>query len=153
MADPYLLYLYNYNAWANRAVLDWFDATPGLAEASAPGTFGTAAATMNHLLSAEAWYLNRLASGPSMPDPPPMGAAEMRAFVTTLELRAHQLLEELPEAGRLLQRSYGKVTAATVFGQLIVHGIEHRTQICSIIGTLVTEPPDLSSWRFGGFVD
>lgn len=152
MADPYVEYLFEYDAWANRVVLEFLAANPSLAEATAPGVFGTALATMNHLLSAEGSYLNRLAGGPSYTDPPPMSLQELTRFARELAERGRQQLATLPEPDALLQRRYGLFHAKAVFGQLVQHGIEHRAQICTIAGGMGLEAPDLSSWRFAGTV-
>ncbi len=153
MAGDYIRYLWAYDAWANTEVIACLEEHPELADLTGAGAFGTPEETMSHLLIAEASYLNRLANGPlGRPDPPPMRVAEMRAFAAALELTARELLASFPPADHVFQRSYGKVLAETVFGQLVQHGIEHRAQVCGIIGAAGREPPDLSSWRFGGAV-
>lgn len=152
MLDGYLQYLFEYDSWANRVVLEFMAANPALGDATAPGVFGTAGETMNHLLGAEGSYLNRLANGPSYTNPPPMTVEEMLAFAAELERIGRERLESLPDPNESLQRSLGRFAAKTVFGQLIQHGIELRTQVGTIAGAAGTEPPDLTSWRFGGKV-
>ncbi len=152
MADAYLEYLFDYDSWANRVVLEFMAANPALGEATAPGVFGTAAETMNHLLGAEGSYLNRLAKGSSYVEPPPMTVEEMLTFAGELERIGRERMKALPSPGEPLQRTHGAFEAKAVFGQLIQHGIEHRTHVCTIAGAAGIEPPDLTSWRFGGRV-
>ena len=152
MADAYLVYLFEYNAWANRVVLDFLAANPELSDATAPGVFGTAGETMNHLLVSEGSYLNRLAGGPSYASPPAMSIEEMVAFAGELERIGRERMNALPPADATVRRSHGSFHAKTVFGQLIQHGNEHRAQVCTIAGAMGFEVPDLTSWRFGGTI-
>ncbi len=150
MAGDYLRYLLEYDAWANEELLAFLVVHPELEYAAAPGVFGTGLATMNHLLTAEASYLNRLSGGPPFVDPPEMPLRELTAFSRDVARRAAEVVLALPPPGQPLQRTYGRFASETVFGQLIQHGTEHRTQVCTIIGAAGLEAPDLSSWRFGG---
>jgi uncharacterized damage-inducible protein DinB len=152
MAGDYLRYLIEYDAWANAEVLAFLGRHPALCDATTAGVFGTALETMNHLVTAEASYVNRLAGGPPFADLPDMPLDELDAYSRQVSLRAAAVVLALPPPERLLQRTHGRFAAETVFGQLILHGIEHRTQVCTIIGAAGLEPPDLTSWRFGGKV-
>lgn len=152
MADAYLEYLFEYDCWANRVVLEFMEANPVLWDATAPGVFGTAGETMNHLLGAEGSYLNRLANGPSYADPPSTNLAGLLNVADELARIGRDRMKALPAADAPLQRRFGLFEAKAVFGQLIQHGIEHRTQVCTIAGAMGLEPPDLTSWRFGGRV-
>lgn len=152
MAGDYLRYLVDYDAWANAEVLAFLGEHPEVLDATAPGVFGTALETMNHLLLAEASYVNRLAGGASFVDPPDMPLGELFGFADEVARRAAEVVRALPPPDRPLQRRYGKFAAETVFGQFVQHGIEHRAQVCGIIGVAGLEAPDLSSWRFGGKV-
>jgi len=150
MSGDYLRYLVDYGAWANRELLAFLLEHPALQDASAPGVFGTALETMNHLVLAEASYVNRLAGGPSFVDPPDMPLGELVAAARQGARRAAEVIRALPPPDQPLQRRFGMFAAETVFGQLVQHGMEHRAQVCTIIGAAGVEPPDLSSWRFGG---
>jgi uncharacterized damage-inducible protein DinB len=152
MAADYRNYLVRYDAWANNELLQFLAEHPQLLAASAPGVFGTALETMNHLVVAQASYLNRLSDGQSFVDPPEMALGELVVFAERVARRASEVLRALPPPDQPLQRTYGRFAAETVFGQLIQHGMEHRTQVCTIIGAAGLEAPDLTSWRFGGKV-
>ena len=152
MSGDYVSYLVRYNSWATAEVLAFLAAHPALVDATAPGVFGSSLETMNHLVLAEASYLNRLSGGPPFVDPPDMPLHELTAYAREVASRAEAVVRALPPPEQPLQRSAGRFAAETVFGQLIQHGIEHRTQVCTIAGASGLEPPDLTSWWFGGRV-
>ncbi len=149
MTDSYLRFLVDYDAWANRRLLEFFDSSPELLAASAPGVFGTAGETLNHLLDAELYYVERLGGNPRSEESSGLDLPALKALAAKLAWDATELLRALPEAETLFQRSSGKVNAATVLGQMIVHGVEHRTHVGTILGSLGLEPPDLAAWQFG----
>lgn len=152
MAGSYLAYLLDYNAWANATLIEFLEARPELFAATAPGVYGTVGETLNHLLDAELSYVARLAGTPRPDRGSGLDLPALEELAAQLAAASTELLAALPDPDRLSQRSYGKVTAATVLAQLVSHGVEHRTQVCTILGALGIEPPDLSSWRFGGSV-
>jgi uncharacterized damage-inducible protein DinB len=41
------------------------------------------------------------------------------------------------------------VAAGVFITQALHHGSEHRAQICTILGALGHEPPDVSAWGYG----
>jgi uncharacterized damage-inducible protein DinB len=128
MSANYLSYLVKFDAWANGEVLAFLAEHPELVHATAAGVFGTSLETMNHVVLAEASYLNRLSGGPSLVNPPDMPLEELTAFAREVARRAEAVALALPPPEQPLQRSHGKFAAETVFGQLIQHGMNtgHR---------------------------
>jgi hypothetical protein len=59
------------------------------------------------------------------------------------------LMATVPEPGTMIQVSDGKRAAATILTQLVMHGVEHRAHIGTILGANGIEPPDLDSWSHG----
>jgi hypothetical protein len=49
----------------------------------------------------------------------------------------------------MLPTSSGQRAAATILTQLIMHGVEHRAHVGTILGSNGIEPPDLDSWAHG----
>ena len=43
----------------------------------------------------------------------------------------------------------GERAAATILTQLVMHGVEHRGHIGTILGANGIEPPDLDAWSHG----
>jgi hypothetical protein len=60
-----------------------------------------------------------------------------------------RLVVALPEPATMLPTSSGQRAAATILTQLIMHGVEHRAHVGTILGSNGIEPPDLDSWAHG----
>ncbi len=150
--------LAQHNAWATDQVLAY---CRGLDEptvnATVPGTYGTISATLRHLLRAEASYLSRLTGAwPEHPWPSddPVGldvlaerastlAGVWERFLAAGEVDTERLGEARGDAGEVFA-----VRAGVFLTQALHHANEHRTQVCTILGALGHEPPDVSAWGY-----
>lgn len=149
--------MFDHHVWATRALMDRLEALPEAElDAEIPGTYGGMLTTLTHLVDADDRYLLRL----ERPEPPPYqerGAVpleELRRELDEHVRRWARVLEDL-EAGALraqIARSedYPDVQRAEslLLAQAIHHGDDHRTQICSTLGALGLEVPDLDVWTF-----
>ena len=153
--------MFDHHLWATETLIDHLDGLPAdRLDASVPGTYGSMIDTLTHLIDADSRYLLRLRE----PSPPPM---EDRTGVTLAQLRS-----ELPEhrvrwAESLETLERGELSARIVdhqgaypdtpdaegllLLQAIHHGNDHRTQICSTLGALGEEVPELDGWSFWAF--
>jgi uncharacterized damage-inducible protein DinB len=148
--------LAKHNAWATAQTLAFCQ---GLDEptlnTTVPGTFGTIIATLRHMIDSEASYLFRLTGAWSAypwrkDDAVGLDVLAERAAVlaTTLErfLAGDWDDERLGEA-------YGDdevfvVRAGVFLTQALHHANEHRAHVCTILGALGYEPPDVSAWGY-----
>jgi uncharacterized damage-inducible protein DinB len=149
--------LIRHNSWATAQVLAYCrDLDETALNAANPGTYGSILATMIHLVSAESGYLTRLA--------PQLGierwSEEDPVSLDLLIERADMLaawwesafadgidFERMGE-GRGSDGAVFTMPFATLFTQAIHHGNEHRAQVCTILGALGLEPPEVSSWEY-----
>jgi uncharacterized damage-inducible protein DinB len=147
-----------HHLWATEVLIDHLDGLPAeRLDASVPGTYGSMIDTLTHMIDADSRYLLRLRD----PSPPP---AEDRTGVSLAQLRS-----ELPEHSRkwdeaLDELERGELHARIVdhasdypdtpdaegllLLQAIHHGNDHRTQICSTLGALGEDVPELDGWEF-----
>ena len=148
--------MFEHHLWATEMLIAHLDELPAeRLDASVPGTYGSMIATLTHLVDADARYLRRLRD----PSPPP---AEDRQGVPLDALRAEvaehrrvwdEALAEL-ERGELAASIRGTWYPDTdraevlLLLQAVHHGNDHRTQICSTLGALGLEVPDLDGWAF-----
>lgn len=135
-----------YHQWANLKV---FDACAGLSDdqlaTSAPGAYGTIRETLEHIVRADSYYVSLFIG--QRPQPPfqwedKPSLAEVRAFAR--------------EVGEMLIRAAERATPDDVFHekgdssrpahptmplwiQVINHGVEHRTNITTILSQLGME--------------
>jgi uncharacterized damage-inducible protein DinB len=146
-----------HNGWATRELLAYCG---GLDEATlaatAPGTYGSILETLQHLVDSEGSYVRRLTG--AWPDHPWKGDRKvdletMAERATILEQTLSQFLagdwdtEALSE-GRGDQGETFAIRAGIFLTQAIHHANEHRAHVCTILGTLGYEPPNVSSWGY-----
>ena len=153
--EPTLVELIRYNNWANAMVLD---ACLKLSEkqlaASAPGTYGSIHATLSHIIAAEADYINRLTGeGPQPPfrweDRP--GLEDILAFsrivasawLDTIQRVAPDHIVHEEEDGNTIDYK-----ASLLFIQAINHGIEHRTNVTTILSGMDLPTPEVDGWGY-----
>ena len=141
-----------YNRWANLQLLDvCSQLTDEQLQLSSPGTYGTIAATWQHILGAEERYLRRLVGyEPSL--------SEDDAFpgIPRLKEHAQRSGDALVDAvarfdpnGTSIARDGWAPRNWLVMVQAIHHGNDHRTHICSILGQNGISYGDLDVWAYG----
>ena len=148
---------FRYNRWANLHLLDVCAKLSGeQLRLTAPGTYGSIAATLLHLFAAEQRYLRRLTPG-SKPDinendalPPNLAVLRERAARSgdqLIEAAGHispsDTIDEERE-GRLY-----RLHLWVVLVQALHHGNDHRTHICTILGAHDIPYGDMDVWAYG----
>ena len=144
-----------YNNWANQQVLQ---ACQNLSEdqlaALIPGAYGTIRDTLEHIIRGEAHYL-RLLTG-SYPEPgfnweARPGLAEMTAYATQVGAALVDMAQHVLPTNQVVEEDNGeefRYQALVVFIQIINHGIEHRTNITTILNQGLQTPPDVDGWGY-----
>jgi uncharacterized damage-inducible protein DinB len=153
--EPTLVELIRYNNWANAKV---FVACQKLTEeqlaASAPGAYGSIHATLGHIIAAETDYINRLTGeGPQPPfrweDKP--GLDDIFAFSSIVASALLDAVQRVTPDHIVHEEEDGKTMdykASLLFIQVINHGIEHRTNITTIISGLDLPAPEVDGWGY-----
>ena len=148
-----------YHTWATRSLLDAIERlAPEDLDARIDGTYGSIAATLTHLVDADARYQLRMRdpSPPSAEDrAAPLSITELRELVEEQERRWNDLLDELERGGldaSIVTRAvdYPDIEHAEtlLFLQALHHGNDHRTQVCSTLGALGLDVPDIDVWEY-----
>ena len=149
--------MFEHHLWATRGLLDHLGTlTEGELDAAIPGTYGGILATLTHLIDADGRYLLRLEQPipPPREDRGPVHLAELRRDLDDHARRWSQALARLEaeslEARIAAHEDYPEVPRAEglLLAQAIHHGDDHRTQICSTLGALGLDVPDLDVWTF-----
>jgi uncharacterized damage-inducible protein DinB len=152
---PILIEAFRYNRWANLHLLD---VCAGLSDdqlqLTAPGTYGTIAATFVHLVSAEQRYLRRFGIGEPRIN-------ERDAFPGLAILREHAARngDELIEVAARIKpdeaieekrdRGVFRLELGVVLLQAMHHGNDHRTHVCTILGQHGIEYGGMDVWAYG----
>ena len=122
-----------------------------------PAIYGSTLDTVRHLVDADNWYL-RCISGGDLGiddfDADDLRFADLRPVATAtaagwVEIVARGLD---PDADIVVHRADGRITHATVgirLAQVLHHGSDHRSQICTALTVLGHEPPEFDVWAYG----
>lgn len=146
-----LLHALRYNRWANLRLLEVSsDLSEEQLELASPGTYGSIAATWQHLLSAEQRYLRRLTGfEPQVnekdvfPGIPMLKRHAERSGAALIDAVGHFDPDGTSPGGD------DRVKHWLVMTQAIHHGNDHRTHICTILGQNGISYGDLDVWAFG----
>lgn len=156
--NPILLDAFRHNAWATKTLLNVCrDLSDEQLEVTTPGVYGGIRDTLQHVVLAEESYHRRITDiAPKNPVPDEavlsMSEIEQRAddiaklweSVLSQEIDADRIVHPRGDDGTVFDTAIG-----VVFAQILVHGNEHRGQICTILTTLGIEPPTLGAWEYG----
>ena len=147
---------FGHHVWATLRVIDACLAlSPEQLETAVPGTYGSILLTMRHLVGADRWYLFTLSGGrvPDIDDDQ-MSLAELRAAMERNGTAWAEIVAEDPDPDTVYvaHSSDGFATHAPVgirVAQVLHHGTDHRSQICTALTTLGIEPPAIDVWDYG----
>lgn len=140
--------------WANARLFGFCESLDAATlDAGVPGTYGTIAATLVHVVAAQSRYLAALRG-----EPRPSAFAEGMRFpgVAALRDEARRSDDALIEAartrdgGELLRGDHGgrpfEMKLVIPMAQAINHGTEHRAHVCTILGALGIAAPQIDAW-------
>ncbi len=147
---------FTYNLWANLRLLDaCAHLSDAQLDATTRGTFGSVRETLMHIFSSEEGYARHWHFTGASPTP------RLKEFTTfpgfdELRRRAERSGKELiavAEQGELNQILYldegtYEAPVIVVLIQAINHGIDHRSQIATLLSQQDVEPPDLDGWSY-----
>ena len=145
---------FQYNRWANLHLLDVCSTLDdGQLQLTTPGTYGTIAATLQHMLAAEQRYAKRLVG-----TEPRLSENDDFPGVAALKEHAQRSGQDLIDGAAKADRDgtyEGKregqpirIKNWVVITQAIHHGNDHRTQVCSTLGALELPLPEIDGWDF-----
>lgn len=158
--NEHLIEIFRHNRWANLKLFDWCAGLDdGLLDASAPGTYGTAKATLVHLVGAEERYIEYL-TGELMPEERRLrldarfpGLEVLRERMAAsgerlVEIAASTLDDHVLVGTRLDGTPY-RIRATTLLVQAIHHAAEHRTHVMAVISQHGIDAPETDGWLYG----
>ena len=150
-----LVELIRYNNWANAQV---FAACQKLAAdqlaAAAPGAYGSIRETLEHIIRAEADYVGRLTGNRPQPAfrwKDQAALADLFAFAGQVASALLDAIQRIPPNHIVHEEEDGSTLdyeARALFIQIINHGIEHRTNITTILSGLGLPAPEVDGWGY-----
>lgn len=159
MTRSLLVDAFDHNTWATLRLIDaCAELTPEQLETTVPGTFGTIIGTFRHTVGADSWYRFRLLGDRYPPmteeEEEGMDLAQLRAAAEELGASWPDLLAGEPDPDEVVPvvRDDGSATHAPIgirIAQILHHGTDHRSQICTALTQLGMEPPEIDLWAYG----
>jgi uncharacterized damage-inducible protein DinB len=149
---------FGHHSWATGQLLDVCATVPEDELATpVPAIYGNALETLRHLIDADNWYLlcisqGELGDGDFEADDLPFSALRPVADATAAGWETLLSRSLDPDEVIVVVRKDGSTTRATVgirLAQVLHHGSDHRSQVCTALTTLGHEPPEFDVWAYG----
>ena len=150
--DDLWIEAFRYNKWANLLLLDVCGSLrEEQLQLTAPGTYGTVAATWQHLVGAEQRYLRRFGHGGEgrLEDDPWPGIDALRELASTTGDQLIEAASRVKSEDTIEDKFHGRLHLGVVIIQALHHGNDHRTNLCSILGHHDISYGDLDVWAYG----
>ena len=146
---------FRYHRWANLHLLDVCSKlSDEQLQLTSPGTYGTIATTLHHLVAAEQRYVARL-TGATPATKERDGFPGVAKLAKLAADSADRLIESAakvtPDDVTELNRDIGKfkLHLGIVIIQALHHGNDHRTHICTILGHHDISYGEMDVWAYG----
>ena len=155
MTAPFFADAFRHHVWATEVLIDACLALPQhQLDAPAPGTYGSILDTFRHLVQSDAWYLGFFrAETPGIDDDAQLSLAELRAVMGTNGTSWAEVLREEDDPDRDVVEIDGGWEFHSPVGfrlaQVIQHGTDHRSQICTALTSFGVAPPGIELWQYG----
>ena len=146
---------FEHHVWATLRLIDACAAlTPDQLETSVPGTYGSILDTFRHLVSTDCWYLTFFGDTPQrIEEDSQAGLDELRSAISANGTEWQQLLADGPDSERDIVENGDGWNFHSPLGfrlaQVLEHGTDHRSQICTALTSLGIEPPQIDLWAYG----
>jgi len=147
---------FGHHIWANQLILDaCATLTPEQLATPVPGTYGSIETTLRHLIQADSFYLwvQNGSTGPLISAENGMSIAELRA-ANDRHADGYRDLLAGPQDPNIDVAEHGDgwdfvATLGIRVAQIVHHGSDHRSQICTGLTALGVSPPDIDLWAYG----
>jgi uncharacterized damage-inducible protein DinB len=144
-----------HHVWATGVLIDTCgDLTTDQLAKPVPGTYGSILDTFRHLVGTDAWYLTFFRDEPQrIEENSESDLVELRTAITSngkdwMELLASGLDGEADVVEHGEGWDFHSPTGFRL-AQVIQHGTDHRSQICTALSSLGVEPPPIDLWAYG----
>jgi uncharacterized damage-inducible protein DinB len=158
MSGELLVDAFGHHVWATIVLIDECSKlTPQQLATNVPGTYGSIIDTMRHLVGGDVSYFATIAGDEarriSEEDEAKLELDAMRDLMVRSASDWDELLGGDLDPGREIVRhredgidSYAPLSGR--LAQVIHHGTDHRSQICTALTSLGIEPPEIDVWAY-----
>jgi uncharacterized damage-inducible protein DinB len=155
MSRTLLTDAFAHHVWATLRVIDvCLPLSPDQLASGAQGTYGSIIETLRHLVGADASYLSVLTDGNVAPiDEQAMELPELRAAMESHAPVWASLVAQNLDPDEMVVRhrddgSESRAPRSIRVAQVLHHGTDHRSQVCTMLTTLGIDPPLIDVWDF-----
>jgi uncharacterized damage-inducible protein DinB len=144
-----------HNVWATARLIDaCAPLTAGQLATAVPGTYGSIIETLRHLVESDSWYLSffRDSGIERVDEDADVGLDRLRAAITANGALWDAVLAEGQDPDRRIEEVDDGWRIRSAVGvrlaQVVHHGTDHRSQVCTALTTLGIEPPEIDVWAY-----
>jgi uncharacterized damage-inducible protein DinB len=156
MTNSILADAFGHHTWATLTLLDaCARLTDEQLATTVPGTFGSIIGTLRHTVAADTGYLELLAPGEvaDIDEEDALTIGELRATMAACGEAWERLAAGELDGTRMVTRHRDDGSDSTAplsirIVQVIHHGTDHRSQVCTALSTLGIEPPEIDVWAY-----
>jgi uncharacterized damage-inducible protein DinB len=155
MSRPLLDDAFGHHVWATIQLLDaCAGLDPRQLETTVPGTYGSIIDTVRHTVGSDCGYLHAISGGRLREiDEASMDLAALRAQMVANGPEWAAIAATDLDADRdvVRNRDDGTVSHAPLgirIAQVLHHGTDHRSQVCTALTSLGVEPPAIDVWDY-----
>jgi uncharacterized damage-inducible protein DinB len=149
---------FEHDRWATLRLIEACEALDETQlQTTVPGTYGSIIDTMRHLVGGDRSYL-ALISGQRVPDideerERTLDLAALRDIVRENAPVWDAVLQDGPDPERMVVRhrddgSESHAPLSVRLAQVVHHGSDHRSQVCTALTSLGVEPPEIDVWSW-----
>jgi uncharacterized damage-inducible protein DinB len=144
-----------HHIWATERLIEvCAGLTPEQLTTPTPGTYGSIVDTLRHLVSTDSWYLTFFRDEPQLiEEGSEPGLDELRSAITANGAVWMKLLASGPDGETdVVEHGDGWNFHSPLgfrLAQVVHHGTDHRSQICTALTSAGMEPPAIDLWAYG----
>jgi uncharacterized damage-inducible protein DinB len=147
---------FRHHIWATERILETCAGlTNEQLEAPVPGTYGSIIETLRHIVQADSFYLRIFTDGrmPEIEREAQLGIDELRTAFAGYGPAYEDLLAGDPDPDAWVIERGDRWEFHSRLGlrlaQVVHHGTDHRSQICTALTGLGVTPPEIDLWAYG----
>jgi uncharacterized damage-inducible protein DinB len=157
MATSLLNDAFAHHIWATEQLIDACAVvTPAQLQTPVMGTYGSIIETLRHIVQSDAWHLSFFhgrQNALTEEDVEKMSLSELRSAITINGAAWTELLTtEIDPDAVIAERGQGWELHSPMgirLAQVVHHGTDHRSQVCTCLTSLGLTPPEIDVWAYG----
>ena len=158
MSTSLLEHALAHHVWATLKLIDaCLELSSEQLQTAVPGTYGTILNTFQHLVAADASYLSVMMGHGGVDIGEGLDLPALRAQMERDAAAWPEWLAQDLDPGAILVRhrddgSESRAPLGIRLAQVLHHGTDHRSQICTALTTLGIQPPEIDVWDYASHV-